>query len=368
MLNVNYLTISIFFFFLINNSLLAQEIYPGDVNNNGIVNGIDLLYLGVAFGSTGPNRNNEGTNWTPYMIDTFWPQSFENGLNFAYADCDGNGEIEDDDLDEAIKENYGLSHSTNSFPEYTTGSLGNIPISLVPTNNILEAGTTLDLNVVLGNADIPVQNFYGLAFRFSYNSDLVDNNFDYDSMNDSWLDPEPGNQIKHLVVLDNNGKGEIALTRKNQIPIQSGFGTVGVLSIIIEDDIASGLEVDTLNITIDSILMVDLEMNAIPVSPVHTSVIIKENILISNHSTEKEKLIKVFPNPAKNLITVQSSQIIETTTLINASGSVVIRNEYKTNTPPQNIQIETQSLSTGVYFLNIYSEDGNVYTKKIIVL
>ena len=29
----------------------SQTIWPGDVNNNGIVNGVDQLYIGVAYGS-----------------------------------------------------------------------------------------------------------------------------------------------------------------------------------------------------------------------------------------------------------------------------------------------------------------------------
>ena len=31
----------------------AQSVYPGDINHNGLVNGVDLLYWGVAFGQKG---------------------------------------------------------------------------------------------------------------------------------------------------------------------------------------------------------------------------------------------------------------------------------------------------------------------------
>jgi len=43
--------------FLFFSTVQAQSVYPGDVNNNGVVNGSDLLLIGEAFGTTGPPRN-----------------------------------------------------------------------------------------------------------------------------------------------------------------------------------------------------------------------------------------------------------------------------------------------------------------------
>ena len=53
----------------------AQMIrWPGDANNNGIVNHFDLLYVGRAFGQTGPIDTFNGS----FVPDTlpFWTQLF----------------------------------------------------------------------------------------------------------------------------------------------------------------------------------------------------------------------------------------------------------------------------------------------------
>ncbi|MDV7397617.1 hypothetical protein RZS08_39820, partial [Arthrospira platensis SPKY1] len=48
--------------------LSAQVMYPGDVNNSGQANAIDVLYLGLAFGSEGPERMSPTTAWMPQSI------------------------------------------------------------------------------------------------------------------------------------------------------------------------------------------------------------------------------------------------------------------------------------------------------------
>ncbi len=57
-------------FFINTNCVVAQEpagcsggcVYPGDVDNNGIVNMHDLLPIGVAYGATGLLRDSVSTN------------------------------------------------------------------------------------------------------------------------------------------------------------------------------------------------------------------------------------------------------------------------------------------------------------------
>ncbi len=73
--------------------LSAQEVWPGDANNNGIANAVDALYIGVAYGTEGPERDDATTDWEAQPFE-LWGAAFPDGTNYGYADADGDGEID----------------------------------------------------------------------------------------------------------------------------------------------------------------------------------------------------------------------------------------------------------------------------------
>jgi len=75
----------------------SQQIWPGDINDNGIVNGVDLLYHGVAEGNIGPERAETGSDWEGYLSAPLWQNSFTDGINFSNADVNGRGKVEQGD-------------------------------------------------------------------------------------------------------------------------------------------------------------------------------------------------------------------------------------------------------------------------------
>lgn len=72
----------------------GPAVYPGDCNNDGRVNEIDVLPLGVFYGSVGPRRDSLGeeTGWGPKQA-VEWSEK-----RATYADADGNGEVNAADL------------------------------------------------------------------------------------------------------------------------------------------------------------------------------------------------------------------------------------------------------------------------------
>ena len=81
--------------------------WPGDANNNGITNGVDLLYIGAGYNETGPIRSNASTLWQEQVIDSLWAADYaDNAVNLAHGDCNGDGVINNDDLVMAIRANY----------------------------------------------------------------------------------------------------------------------------------------------------------------------------------------------------------------------------------------------------------------------
>ena len=107
----------LFLFLLLFESISAQDkLWPGDANNSGVTNCVDLLYIGVGYNENGPSRPNATTLWQEQDINTLWPEYYlDNTTNYAYGDCNGDGVINDNDVNMAIKANYYLQHTSNNI-------------------------------------------------------------------------------------------------------------------------------------------------------------------------------------------------------------------------------------------------------------
>ncbi len=75
--------------------------------------------------------------------------------------------------------------------------------------------------------------------------------------------------------------------------------------------------------------------------------------------------ISLYPNPAKNEIYIETNgSVIEKIELYNLQGALMLKGSFERNT---DVKLSTQGLSTGVYLINIYTSEGNITTKKLVV-
>ncbi|MEL6926880.1 MAG: hypothetical protein AAFO94_22765, partial [Bacteroidota bacterium] len=187
---------AISFFLLVYTTAQAQVMYPGDVSNNGEVNMLDVLYAGSIWGLTGPVRTDAETEWAPQNITSLWAGDFANGTNHAYADCDGNGVINNDDID-VVADNFGRTHGTVLPDENLTGVEGTDPgLSLRKTSGATTPGDQVDFSIELGSETLPVNNFYGVAFTLRFDSTLFDNiDFDLQLDTESWISSSSGGLV-----------------------------------------------------------------------------------------------------------------------------------------------------------------------------
>jgi len=252
-------------------------VWPGDVNDNGVANGVDLLYLGIAHGSTGPQRPNASTAWTGQLLDSLWSNNFPNGVNYGFADADGDGSVDDDDITSALTANFGKTHGNIGSDGYATAPLGTVPPLLFsPESQTAAPGSTVSLTLSLGDASFPVSDFYGLAFSVFYDTALVyQEGFGFSLLPNSWIDPS-GNDLRTLIFNDAaEGRLDVAMTRINQQGV-SGSGDIGTFNIIIENVGIFLPPGDTLVITIDSVKLIDKNLNTIPVATGTAEVIVLE--------------------------------------------------------------------------------------------
>jgi sugar lactone lactonase YvrE len=80
-------------------------------------------------------------------------------------------------------------------------------------------------------------------------------------------------------------------------------------------------------------------------------------------SFEETIYISIYPNPAKEQLTITASSDVNEVVILNAIGQVLIEQEnYKTNKAILNVS----SLAAGVYFVKVSDKDGNVVTKRFV--
>ncbi len=336
----------------------CQTLWPGDVNNNGIVNGVDILYIGQVWHLEGPVRANQNTSWqgTNY---TPWEGAFANGANHALADCNGNGEVDEDDIEQAVLPNWGLTHGDITDDIYNNGVEGeDIVMRLEPVDELVYGGDAVEIVLELGTETNPVSDFNGISMKLNFDAEFIADVVDFDFVLDenTWLDDNPTDSLK--VYLEKNiDTGEADLTiikRRNIFQTSAGFGKVGTFYIIVED-IVVGDALDTFNIKVENVLMVDDGFNSSPVVTDESGVAVAgPEFLVSNKdmTSDLAKDIKISPNPANDYLSIQVPDYadIETISLMNIVGQEFQLSNYKRG---GHFTINLEAYPAGIYYLSL---------------
>ncbi len=346
--------------------LNAQAVWPGDANNNGVVNGVDVLYIGWAFGATGPARSNISTDWEAQTAPAPWSNTFPDGLNFYFADANGDGVVDENDVEDAVEDNFGLLQgvlTTDGYANAPSNSLAPA-LSLVPLVDVLQMGEVARFNLSLGSDEMPIQNFHGLALKASVrtvNGSLLDDlDFDHDPLEDLWLAQGDDNFLDFDMTEENDpNKIEVALSRTDRQGV-SGSGLLGQFSVIIED-IVVGLPTDTLIIQIDSIRLVSSTgFQTIAVKPTTARVMLGEKVSSTAASPFSGAALplQVYPNPTRiNSVSLNiASNELKTLQLITTDGRVMSPAWYFQS--QQRVGVSLPFLAPGIYFLRAYTAEG----------
>jgi hypothetical protein len=77
----------------------------------------------------------------------------------------------------------------------------------------------------------------------------------------------------------------------------------------------------------------------------------------------EKSLVGVFPNPAKNFISINASQKINTINITDVTGKVLINNSVVEDS---NYKVDVYNFSKGIYFYQVSLSNGKVSTGKFI--
>jgi len=352
--------ISLFFF---SPFCFTQTVWPGDVNNNGIVNEVDLLYLGLAFNAIGSPRTTTTNEWIGQDLTTAWEGTFPNGLNFAFADCNGDGIV---DLNDAavIESNFTLSHADVPFiPDEIVAAVQGTdpkfsfaaPIITVTPNVREEVRISLS-----GEEGLTISNILGISFHLNLGPDFFQTDRSrFEFSNVTWLSPFGEETTDLIVKNEDNGKIKVAITKTDQIPA-SGAGLVGTVSfVIIEDAVDLLMQDDTLSIEIDSVTVFTDDFEQIPVLGA-TAILEVEGRSTSTYNPILDK-IKLYPNPTSGWVLLKTNDIaIEKVEVVNALGQIIYQESLNKNAFHS---LDLQAIPAGIHWLRMITEYGTRSTK-----
>ena len=339
----------------------SQTIWPGDVNNNGIVNKVDLLYIGYAYGNTGASRAVQGSGWSANVIPQLWENNFPNGLNYLYADCNGDGIINETDANIVIN-NLGLVHDDVVFmPDEVPEGIQGIdpPCRFVNPPNSIPVDQIFNLEIALGNQDFLIDSMSGFTFIINADPPIIGvDDTELAIKSNTWMDKDESSALLVQQQDFDEAKLKVAYTKKDQ-NFLSGGGAMAQVSFLIENDVIDLLISDTVIFTIDSILVLNNELEAIPVVSDTLKLVIDRdrNIMVSTSEYEKLPEIELYPNPSHGLFLLESSEpILKSVEVMNRLGQKV-HTQKLDKVLFQTIDI--QHLQSGIYWIKFNTKKRN---------
>lgn len=340
------------------------DVWPGDVNNDGIANNLDVIYLGVGFNQQGPARDSSLISWGAQQAPPWngFINSFSVGPNLTFADCDGSGFINQSDL-EAIKQNYNLTHRAPDTVNFVTGGPTDPPLFIINQPDSVSAGDTVQLRVALGNDGIPANGFFGIAFSITYDTMAVKSASAIAGADIAGPGMDPLFLAK---THDSAGRMDVALSLK----ANSG-GTVGggitfegdllIVSLVIEDNLFGMAGAPAgLMLHFADIKTLNYNLEDIAVYANNASIPFKTTIASARQLNEN--YLKVYPNPTSSQLNITGLVARTQVSIIDLTGTAILQAVSEGT----QLKLDTGSLPAGMYLLHLSTEAGTI-TRKIAV-
>lgn len=354
---------------------LLNDVFPGDANNDNLVNHLDILPLGLMYKTYGSPRSlhDTSTTFTPKQAGDW--KKIKGNINAKYSDINGDGIVDSIDFS-ALQRTYGaqkgvytpkLSPTSSQTFLQATNSLGvnnsdtfiydsnkpttiKIPISVVSPNNINAYGIGYSYKLT-----------YGDSLNNSYSNHVF-------KPEPNWVNPS--NALK-AIRYDGINRGDVAFSKIDTMN-SSGKGQMGVIEIVVVDvliGIINPGDISKFRLELFEVAFIDKDYNMIPITPTRYDFYIK-NKECNGLSVNIEKMI-------------DASELNDVTLFARVaplSSNIVFKwNNGKTSNTNTNISsgnywvyvvdTVTKCSDTAYYTLvdSVYSSIQNKFTSQILV-
>jgi len=266
------------------------KVWPGDTNNDGIVNQADVLPIGLSMGLTGPARPNATIDWIGQLCMVWDP------VRATYADASGNGVVADADM-YVIGVNWGktvsrkkkgyrmMAERSDNLPRQSNSPQleKKITTALTPPlypyvdSTTQRAGDEFWVDVKVGTGAEPVNDLFGISFVLRYDgahcdvvppykAHVIPGDFLGDSSEVIFFSPElPGDSIN------------VGISRGGSDTNISGTGTVARVKFFTPADTPDSTRI---HFRIESIFANDASGNPIELAPGDVWITIVQDRLI----------------------------------------------------------------------------------------
>jgi len=338
-------------------------VWPGDANDDGIVDMSDLLTVGFAMGRTGNARSSSGMIWYGQFAEDWGSMQKNIEKDLKFADADGDGVITAKDTG-AISEFYGLTHDL--IPERYS-SIKEVPIFF----NLLTSGNTpgskVEIEVSVGDKANPALDVYGLVFSIPYRASTIKGgSINMEFYPNSWL--TYGSPVLTMTKVPFAGKLDAGFSRTNGVSV-SNFGPAGKVEFVIADEIA-GLRrefSDGISINSDNLYGVTSSGEYVKFKAEELIVPITTNDQNLQELKYTENHLVIYPNPIQDVLQFEAlgDNVIENYQIVDITGKTVRNVPVVSDNPIQ--RADVSSFSNGVYFLSVMTNNG-LQTKKFEIL
>ncbi len=334
-------------------------VYPGDITNNGVVNNLDFLHLGLAYNFAGPARDSLPLSFAPIEA-TPWSFEFPDGLNMAYADCNGDGFVNYYFDAFPLYTFYGQQRDSNVIQDvFVPGLAGVDPplqfdtLSLPPQ---VQGGQHISIPIELGTAELPIEDLYGLAFSVTLPPAVFDvNQTQFNFTEQSWANPDNDRIWMSKKVASNRIDVAWVRTDRNH---KQGYGRIGYADYVIIVDVV-GVQ-QPYPVVIDRIKMMDKFGNYSTLAGDTIWVNVTPSALLASDNLKQAIQVDVFPNPAKDHLYLRSSEPIVHTLLTDILGQAVLETYWH---PGAAAELRLPKLPEGIYLLRVETEQGVAFRR-----
>lgn len=336
---------------------VSIPVWPGDANNDSLVNNNDLLSVGLFYSQTGTPRASISNTWQANFSNN-WGTLQPNGQDIKHADCNGDGTIDANDT-LAINLNFNLIHAIVPAPHNDNEMRVASDMYFVFSGSNYNPGDWVYAELWLGTSLAPVSNLYGIAVNINYDASLVQTGTEMITYSPCWLGTPGTNALKVGKVDAPANKAYVALTRIDHTDV-SGFGKIADFKFQIKTTLTSQ--------AIFHLAVSDyVANNAAGLAQVFTaftdSIAVNQSVGIQEANMASG--LTIFPNPFSSQTTISFTKEMKNATvkIIDVLGKEV----KNINFSGSQLIIPKGELNAGVYFVQVVSDKMLIANEKIII-
>lgn len=337
------------------------DVWPGDLDNSGVVDVSDILPIGYFYNQTGPSRPNADLSWTAQRAPLWgFDISFPGATGYrTFADATGDGTI---NLSEQTAVGLNMAQIQNKtynyeFPRYSTvpatpAFAVEMPVDTILTSNLPQ---TITIPVSIGSQADPVTNLYGVSIDLVYDPVYVNENSISIDYGGSFF----GISGQDYISIPNaqTGSYSIGMTRFGNQPL-NGYGHLFDVILELNQLNANGyFRMDAIRLNAS-----DNIGNQIDVNNHADSIFIDDGTLTGVIQTQ-ELEVSIYPNPFGESTNITVSGPIKEGTMevYNSLGEII-----REMSVSEKANYRLSDLPSGIYFLIIKSEGNPIFAKKLL--